>query len=241
MRAPFRTLLPIGGRALRDLECVFEASVDHVFRSRCSVDFGIAFAPTNKLSPTSFPSANLGNVCRFFGLFLQSEEQTMLAIRTILHPTDFSERSDFAFRLACSLARDYGARLIVLHVAEPPAPICSDGLVVPAPQVYNMEALRVQLHKIVPRNAKIPIEHRLIEGDAALQILNSAEETKCDVIVMGTHGRTALSRLLMGSVAENLVRKAPCPVVTVKSPLPEACHPRKNTSEAAGSPASVMT
>jgi nucleotide-binding universal stress UspA family protein len=143
----------------------------------------------------------------------------MLAIHTVLHPTDFSESSDFAFRLACTLARDYGARLVVVYVAEPPVPLYGDGVVIPPPDV-DKEPLRVQLQQLRPRDPKVPVEHRLAEGDAATEILSLAKETQADVIVMGTHGRTGLSRVLMGSVAEQVVRKAPCPVVTVKSPQP---------------------
>ena len=64
-----------------------------------------------------------------------------------------------------------------------------------------------------------PVETRLRQGDAAEEILSSAEELGCDLIVMGTHGRSGLGRLLMGSVAESVLRKARCPVLTVKSPL----------------------
>jgi len=61
-----------------------------------------------------------------------------------------------------------------------------------------------------------------VEGDVATEILRLAQETGSDLIVMGTHGRTGLARLLMGSVAEQVVRKAPCPVLTVKTPFPAA-------------------
>jgi nucleotide-binding universal stress UspA family protein len=141
----------------------------------------------------------------------------MLAIKTILHPTDFSERSAFAFRMACALARDYGAQLVVLHVAEPPRPIAFEGVAVPPP-VVDMKQLRDRLQQLRPEDPKVSVEHRLIEGDAPSEILRVAGETRCDVIVMGTHGRTGLGRLLMGSVAEQVVRKASCPVLTVKTP-----------------------
>jgi nucleotide-binding universal stress UspA family protein len=140
----------------------------------------------------------------------------MLAIKTILHPTDFSERSDFAFRLACSLARDYGARLIVLHVAEPPVPVTPAGMLVLQPAI-NLDILREKLHQLQPPDPMIQVEHRLIVGTAATEILQVAEVSKCDLIVLGTHGRTGLGRLLMGSVAEQVVRRASCPVLTVKT------------------------
>ena len=145
----------------------------------------------------------------------------MLAIRTILHPTYFSENSALAFRLACALARDYDARLIVLHVGGPPIVIYGEG-VLPIPTEDYLGTLRAQLLEVQPHGPKINVEHHLIEGEASTEILRAANEMKADVIFMGTHGRTGLARLVMGSVAEKVVRRAPCPVVTVKPPLPAA-------------------
>lgn len=141
----------------------------------------------------------------------------MLAIKTILHPTDFSENSGLAFRLACAMARDYGARLVVAHVFEVPAPLYGNGIILPPPAV-SREPLERRLRELQPADRTVEVIHRFIEGEAAAEILALAEETKADVIVMGTHGRTGLARLLMGSVAEQVVRKSPCPVVTVKTP-----------------------
>jgi nucleotide-binding universal stress UspA family protein len=145
------------------------------------------------------------------------QERSMLPIRTILHPTDFSAYSDQAFQLACALSRDYGARLIVLHVATPPVIVYGEGVLPPEPAVFQ-EQLRERLQHVVPKDPKLAVEHRLVEGDVAKEILRLAGETKSDLIVMGTHGRTGLGRLLMGSVAEQVVRKASCPVLTVKTP-----------------------
>ena len=140
----------------------------------------------------------------------------MLAIRTILHPTDFSDSSDYAFRLACSLARDYGAKLVILHVAPAPVAFAAEGILMQPPD-FDPEPLREELSRIQPADAGIETEHLLIQGDAAPEILRAAADTKCDVIVLGTHGRSGLSRLLMGSVAEQIVREASCPVMTVRS------------------------
>jgi nucleotide-binding universal stress UspA family protein len=145
----------------------------------------------------------------------------MLAIKHILHPTDFSESSELAFRLACSLARDYGARLQVLHVVVPPTVVYAGGVVPPNPQA-SLDACREKLGRLVPPDPKVRVEHLLVEGDVIDEILQSASGLKADVIVMGTHGRTGLGRVLMGSVAERVVRKALCPVVTVRSPLRES-------------------
>jgi nucleotide-binding universal stress UspA family protein len=137
----------------------------------------------------------------------------MLSIQTILHPTDFSERSGYAFQLACSLARDHGARLIVLHVM--PVPLVQEK------RLYR-EEMAAELNRLRAPNAQVRVEHRLEEGDAATQILRVAQETSCDLIVLGTHGRTGLGRLLMGSVAEQVLRMASCPVLTVRAPFPQS-------------------
>jgi nucleotide-binding universal stress UspA family protein len=81
--------------------------------------------------------------------------------------------------------------------------------------------LEDRLFKLQPPDRTIHVQRLLREGDPAQEILHTAEETKADLIVMGTHGRTGLRRLLMGSVAEVVLRKAPCPVLTVKSLLRE--------------------
>ena len=144
----------------------------------------------------------------------------MLNIKTILHPTDFSEYSNHAFGVACALARDHGAQIVILHVAEPPMVGTGDGLVVLPPPV-DLESLRKRLEQLQPDSA-IPVECRLVQGNAVMGILEVAQETKCDLIVMGTHGRTGLGRLLIGSVAEQVVRRASCAVLNVKKPMLEA-------------------
>jgi nucleotide-binding universal stress UspA family protein len=143
----------------------------------------------------------------------------MLPVRTILHPTDFSEHSNHAFRLACALARDYRAKVIVLHVMTPAVVAFTEGVI--PPDIDNLrERSREELYRVQPRDSRVPIEYRLVEGDPGPDISRVASETNADVIVLGTHGRSGLGRLLMGSVAENVIRHAPCPVVTVKTPVP---------------------
>ena len=145
----------------------------------------------------------------------------MLAVNTILHPTDFSERSQYAFWLACSLARDYGARLIVLHVVAAPAVVYGEGVVVPPNPEELRAAAQEELDRLQAPRADVRAERRLAEGDAVEETLRVAQEANADLIVMGTHGRTGLGRLLMGSVAEQVVRRASCPVLTVKAPFPD--------------------
>lgn len=147
----------------------------------------------------------------------------MTAIKTILHPTDFSEQSASAFDLAYSLARDRCARLIVLHVfSSPLATFGGIEAVPPGPEEMNTEAAKRQLAAVQCPDVSVPFERRLIVGEPADAIVHVAAETRSDLIVMGTHGRSGLARLLMGSVAESVLRNATCPVLTVKVPVPAA-------------------
>jgi nucleotide-binding universal stress UspA family protein len=143
----------------------------------------------------------------------------MLPIRTVLHPTDFSDRSQNAFKVACALARDYAARLLVLHVVPTPLAVYMEGMIA-EPQTEFRDEVHSQLCAMRPDDPAVKPEYHTVEGDATHEILQFAEEQACDVIVLGTHGRTGLSRLLMGSVAEGVVRRAACPVLTVKTPFP---------------------
>lgn len=144
----------------------------------------------------------------------------MLNIQTILHPTDYSERSDFAFRIACSLARDYRAKLVLLHVALRSVTIEGEAPIAPRSEEY-FQAEEEKLEGVsVP--AEIRVERFVREGDPAGEILRAAQFTNADLIVMGTHGRTGLARLLAGSVAEQVMRRAPCPVLTVRIPSLQA-------------------
>jgi len=158
---------------------------------------------------------------------LALEDLAMQAIHTILHPTDFSIPSQFALELACSLARERGARLLVLHVV--PAPLRSfaheDTAVLRELESGQMdlrvyrEDMRERLEHMPLPALPAPVERRLEQGDPAKLTLRAASESGCDLIVMGTHGRTASARRLIGSVAEQVAREALCPVVIVKTPL----------------------
>ena len=143
----------------------------------------------------------------------------MLALHSILHPTDFSENAHTAFQLACTLAHDYDARLVVVHVTPPQTMLYTEA-VVPPRHLETLQLVREKLEQVVPTPADLAMEHHLLVGDPATEILQIAEEQKCDMIVMGTHGHRGLTRLLMGSVAEQIIRRAPCPVLTVKLPVP---------------------
>jgi nucleotide-binding universal stress UspA family protein len=144
----------------------------------------------------------------------------MFNIRTILHPTDFSPGADSAWQLACALAHDYKSRLILLHVETPPEVIMGEFGMLP-PDLPDREQLQDQLRSIEPTHEKLDVTRFFAAGPAADEILRIAEENGCDLIVMGTHGRSGMERLVMGSTAEEVVRKAACPVLTVKTPLVE--------------------
>ncbi len=137
--------------------------------------------------------------------------------RKILFPTDFSEGGKHALELATSLARDGRGSLVIIHVEEPPMAY-GGGELYSGIQVPDREALRKSLAAVVPTDPAVPCIHKLLVGDPAEAILQVAESDQVDLIVMSTHGRRGLTRLLMGSVAEAVVRRATCPVLTVKQP-----------------------
>src|SRR5688572_7723931 len=148
----------------------------------------------------------------------------MLPIRTILHPTDFSARAENALQVACALARDHHARLIVLHVRGVPVVPYGDFGQLPI-ELESQEAFRAKLDRLVDLRCgkgEVAIEHFVKIGDPAAEIVATAQEIDSDMIVMGTHGRTGLARLLMGSVAEQVVLRSPCAVLTIKAPLEKA-------------------
>jgi nucleotide-binding universal stress UspA family protein len=150
----------------------------------------------------------------------------MFTLKTILYPTDFSKPSEVAFQFACSMARDHGAQVIIMHVA-PPMIVAGEVMVPLPPEDYKAqiwESFR-KLQATDPRARELRVETRLAEGDPAYEIVVAAKETGADLIVMGTHGRTGLSRLILGSVAEHVLRKSPCPVLTVKAPIMVSAEP----------------
>ncbi len=137
--------------------------------------------------------------------------------RKILFPTDFSHTGDAALEMASTLARERGAKLLIVHVEEPPAAYGAGEMYYGMPDPVT-EDLRKMLEQVVPPAPDVACERRLITGDPAMAIAKLAQEEGVELIVMGTHGRTGLMRLLMGSVAEAVVRRAPCPVLTLRQP-----------------------
>jgi len=133
----------------------------------------------------------------------------------ILYPTDFSTTGQTALEMATSLARDRGATLVIMHVEEPPMAYGGGELYYGIDEPDRNELKRM-LAEVVPTDPAVPREHRMMIGSPATAIIEMAEREEVELIVMATHGRTGLLRVLMGSVAEEVVRKAKCPVLTVK-------------------------
>jgi nucleotide-binding universal stress UspA family protein len=144
----------------------------------------------------------------------------MFQPRVILHPTNLSASSAGAFRIATDLARQYQATLLILHVVESLGPenvTYGEAVSQLEPEAYR-QRLDDDLHQHVPAPAGITTQYLIVPGDPVAEILRVAHEHACDLIVMGTHGRTGLSRLLVGSVAEPVIRQATCPVLVTKFP-----------------------
>jgi nucleotide-binding universal stress UspA family protein len=148
----------------------------------------------------------------------------VIRIQNILYPTDFSSYSNQAYFHAISLAEKHGASLTILFVYNP------DGTTTPGSQgdeEADQHYWRGQLEQIRPVNPRIAVRHVLLQGDPAGEIVRFGRDTGIDLIVMGTHGRTGMERLLMGSVAEKVLRDASCSVLVVKLPrgIPAAERP----------------
>ena len=142
--------------------------------------------------------------------------------QTIIHPTDFDEPSKEAFRVARSLAQALGARLVVFHVVPPPAVVTQDGRVILNPHNAEPVDLWAEYRTLEAGTPKVPVQYAVVVGDKA-NAKNLLEEKIRELgegvlLVMGSHGRRGISRLLWGSRAEEVVRDCPCPVLVVKAP-----------------------
>lgn len=144
-----------------------------------------------------------------------------MASSKILYPTDFSTAGKTALEMATSLARDRGATLLIVHVEEPPVAYGGGELYYGVAEP-DREEIKKMLAEVVPADPAVPAQHMLMVGDPASAIVQAAEDEQVELIVMSTHGRTGVLRLLMGSVAEQVVRRAKCPVLTVKGGQPPA-------------------
>ena len=152
----------------------------------------------------------------------------MQHIERILVPTDFGAASDAALRYARAIAAQFGAAITLVHVFEEPlayGALVGDGIVT-IPPGFRDAVKRGAQDRLDKRHAEhaqaLPFSsHELLTGPAAIRIVEHAEKIQADLIVMGTHARRGLSHLLLGSIAETLVRTAKCPVLITHEPESE--------------------
>lgn len=138
----------------------------------------------------------------------------------ILFPTDFSDHAAYAQRFAQSLAKQYGADLHIIHVVQLYTYVVDFGMDSTVQYQSVQASLQQLLDDLLDELAGEPysVSGELIQGDPVKEIVRVAREDNSDLIVLGTHGRSALEHVLLGSVAEKVVRKAPCPVLSVRMP-----------------------
>jgi nucleotide-binding universal stress UspA family protein len=152
----------------------------------------------------------------------------MIEIRHILCPTDFSDGARRALDQAMAIARWSGARVTVLHVVPPPASAgaAPDAHMVPSAGVLptDHDALRQEMRQFLEASStpQDGVDLLVREGPSAGEIVRQAELLRPDLLVMSTHGRSGLTRLILGSVTEHVLREAPCPILIVPPHLPDA-------------------
>jgi len=144
----------------------------------------------------------------------------MITLQKILVPTDFSDSSGQALEFALALAEEFRSKLYIMHVWElptllPPEPYPE--LVLTEEQKAGEEHLAKVTNEL--RSSNFEAEPVFVFGKPYAEIVKAAADLDVDLIVLGSHGRSGISHLLLGSVAEKVVRLAPCPVFTVKTPL----------------------
>jgi universal stress protein A len=146
----------------------------------------------------------------------------MIQWKEICCAVDFGDPSRAAMEEAVDLAARFEADVTLVHVVLPPTQAASDVLVssrgiAEARAEEEVEAL-AQWHAAAERRAGRPVRWRVLTGDPAAEIVRYAREQHCDLLVVGTHGRTGVRRLVLGSVAERVVRESPCAVLVVHGP-----------------------
>ena len=146
-------------------------------------------------------------------------------LRQILLPTDFSGCANHALPYAAAIAQACQAKIICLHIVEPVVPTVGyTGLAEPLPIADVSDQLEDSAERELPRLAEseelagLAIEELIEHGDPAAEIVRVADERGVDLIIISSHGRTGLGRILFGSTAEAVVRHATCPVLVVKPP-----------------------
>jgi nucleotide-binding universal stress UspA family protein len=155
----------------------------------------------------------------------------MIDLHRILVPTDFSKHSENALSYAAAFAEKFGAELHLLHVVQDLALFIPEAVTAAPPIAPPVEqltaAVREALDRVIMQHQlkRFGVQSEVREGNPFYEIIRYAKEKDIDLIIMGTHGHTGLIHVLLGSVAEKIVRKAPCPVLTVRHPEHEFVHP----------------
>ena len=155
----------------------------------------------------------------------------MIDLKRILVPTDFSKFSQNALTYAAAFAEKFGAELYLLHVVQDLAVFIPDMITVAPPVVPTVkqltDAVYVAFDRLIEENhlTGLAIHREVREGSPFVEIIRFASEENMDLIVLSTHGHTGLAHVLLGSVTEKVVRKAPCPILTVRDPEHEFVHP----------------
>lgn len=155
----------------------------------------------------------------------------MIDLHRILVPTDFSKFSRNALTYATAFADKFGAELYLLHVVQNLAMMVPDTVNVVPPIIPSAEELTRAVRDALDRTVsegqleRFTVHKEVREGTPFYEIIQVAKEKDVDLIVMGTHGHSGLAHVLLGSVTEKVVRKAPCPVLTVRHPEHEFVHP----------------
>src|SRR3954452_12882694 len=150
----------------------------------------------------------------------------MIDLKRILVPTDFSKHSQTALVYGVAFAQKFGAQLHLLHIVQDLALFFPDTVTVVPPTDQLTEAVEAALQRVLRENhlEAMGVQTAVRSGSPFHEIAQYARDEDVDLIIMGTHGRGGLMHLLMGSVAEKVVRKAPCPVLTVRDPEHEFVH-----------------
>ncbi len=155
----------------------------------------------------------------------------MINLKRILVPTDFSEHSRNALRYAAAFANRFGAEIYLLHVFQDLSIFQPDAVTAGPPAAAPLEEMLAAARAALERSLQesnvkgLPVHPEVCEGSPFEEIVTFAKEKDIDLIVMGTHGRGWLAHVLLGSVTEKVVRKAPCPVLTVRHPEHEFVQP----------------
>lgn len=149
----------------------------------------------------------------------------MIRLQQILVPTDFSEYSDKALRYGVAFADQFGAALHLLHVVGHPTEYGFTGVAGLQEELRAKASARMDEIAGMWTEYNFPVHREILVGSPFVEIVRYAKSASTDMIVMGTHGRGPITHTLLGSVAEKVVRKSPCPVLTVRHPEHEFVMP----------------